>query len=148
MTKHYAEGVALSKDEREQFLAEPHTGALSVDAGAARAPLTVPIWYVYTPGGEPWVMTGAGTRKAKAIEAAGRFSLMAQRLEPTRRYVAVGGAVSRIEPVTNDHLVELCYRYLDGEAAERHLDFLRNRGENLAISMRPEHWLSADKGAF
>jgi hypothetical protein len=27
--------MALSQDEREQFLAEPHTGALSVDAGDA-----------------------------------------------------------------------------------------------------------------
>jgi nitroimidazol reductase NimA-like FMN-containing flavoprotein (pyridoxamine 5'-phosphate oxidase superfamily) len=52
--------MALSKDEREQFLAEPHIGALSVNAGDKRGPLTVPIWYQYSPGGEPWVHTGAG----------------------------------------------------------------------------------------
>ena len=55
--------MALSKDEREQFLAEPHVAALSVSAGDKRGPLTVPIWYQYSPGGEPWIHTGAGSRK-------------------------------------------------------------------------------------
>lgn len=41
--------MALSKEEREQFLAEPHIAALSVYAGDKRGPLTVPIWYQYTP---------------------------------------------------------------------------------------------------
>ena len=140
--------MILSREERENFLAEPHTGAVSVNTGESRGPLTVPLWYQYKPGGEPWIMTGEGTRKAKAIESAGYFSLMVQRMEPTRRYVAVGGAVSRIEPATHEHFVELVYRYLDGDAAERHVDFLMNRGENLIVSMRPDHWLASDKGAF
>ncbi|XVQ06422.1 pyridoxamine 5'-phosphate oxidase family protein [Spirillospora sp. CA-255316] len=140
--------MTLSPDEREKFLAEPHTASVSVHLDASRGPMTVPIWYQYVPGGEPWIMSGAETRKTKAIEAAGCFTLMVQRLEPTRRYVAVGGAVTRIETATQDEINELCYRYLDGDAAERHVDFLKRRGENLVISMRPEHWLAADKGAF
>jgi hypothetical protein len=44
----------LSKQEREQFLAEPHVAALSIRDGSDRGPLTVPIWYQYAPGGEPW----------------------------------------------------------------------------------------------
>jgi len=40
--------MALSKEEREQFLAEPHIAALSVSAGDKRGPLTVPIWYQYS----------------------------------------------------------------------------------------------------
>ena len=51
--------MALSKEEREQFLAEQHVAALSVSAGDKRGPLTVPIWYQYTAGGEPWIHTGA-----------------------------------------------------------------------------------------
>ena len=43
--------MALSENEREQFLAEPHIGALSVADGTERGPLTVPIWYLYSPGG-------------------------------------------------------------------------------------------------
>lgn len=59
------------------------------------APLTVPIWYQYVPGGEVWVLTLAGSRKARHIEAAGRFSLMVDRLEPTIRYVSVDTNDSR-----------------------------------------------------
>ena len=55
----------LSKEEREQFLAEPQLAALSVTAGDKRGPLTVPIWYQYSPGGEPWVLTGAGTGSSR-----------------------------------------------------------------------------------
>ena len=61
----------LSARDRELFLAEPHIAALSVSAGPARGPLTVPIWYQYTPGGEAWVLTEAGSRKVRLIEAAG-----------------------------------------------------------------------------
>jgi hypothetical protein len=136
------------KTDREQFLAEPQTGALSVSLGASRGPLTVPIWYQYIPGGEPWVLTGARSRKARAIEAAGFFTLMVQRLEPTRRYVAVDGAVSRIERATDEQVVELTRRHLSGDAAERHVKFLRDFGEHLVISMRPEHWLYSDDESF
>ncbi|TFV57161.1 pyridoxamine 5'-phosphate oxidase family protein [Mycobacterium sp. PS03-16] len=141
--------MALSKDDREQFLAEPHVAALSVSAGAGRGPLTVPIWYQYSPGGEPWVLTGDGSRKHGLIEAAGFFSLMVDRVEPTTRYVAVDGPVSRIEPATDAQLEEMTYRYLPGEAGQRYLDFARaNLGANVAVYLRPEHWLSADLGAF
>ncbi|WP_030345877.1 hypothetical protein [Streptomyces sp. NRRL S-1022] len=40
--------MTLSLHEREQFLAEPHIGALSVVERPDRAPLTVPIWYERT----------------------------------------------------------------------------------------------------
>lgn len=140
--------MALSKDEREQFLAEPHIAALSVNAGSGRGPLTVPIWYQYAPGGEPWVLTGAGSRKAKLIEAAGSFSLMVERTEPTLRYVAVDGTVSRIEPGTEDLHAELAHRYLPPERAEKFLQFaLAQLGEQVVIYLRPQHWLSADLGA-
>lgn len=143
-----ADNVIRVKSERERFLAEPQTGALSVSLGTSRGPLTVPIWYQYLPGGEPWVLTGARSRKAKSIEAAGFFSLMVQRLKPTRRYVAVDGAVSRIEPASDEQLVEMTHRHLSGDAADRHVDFLRNLGEHLVISMRPEHWLYSDAESF
>jgi hypothetical protein len=141
--------MALSEEEREQFLAEPHIAALSVHAGATRGPLTVPIWYQYIPGGQPWILTGTGSRKARLIEAAGHFSLMVERLEPTTRYVAVDGGVSRIEPGTDAQMEELAYRYLDDAAAERYLEFARaNFGDHVAIHLQPQHWLSADMGSF
>jgi nitroimidazol reductase NimA-like FMN-containing flavoprotein (pyridoxamine 5'-phosphate oxidase superfamily) len=141
--------MALSKEEREQFLAEPHVAALSVYAGDKRGPLTVPIWYQYAPGGEPWLTTGVGSRKHRLIEAAGAFSLMIDRVEPTVRYVAVDGEVSRIEPGTDEQLVELTKRYIAPEKVDQYLEFARREhGESVAIFLKPQHWLSADLGAI
>jgi hypothetical protein len=139
--------MALSKDEREQFLTEPHIAALSVNDGDTRGPLTGPIWYQYTAGGEPWVLTGTGSRKTRLIEAAGYFSLMVERAAPTVRYVAVDGPVSRIEPGTDEQLVELTQRYLPPERAKVFLEYARSQlGSQVAIYLKPQHWISADLG--
>lgn len=139
--------MALSREEREQFLAEPHIAALSVGAGSNRGPLTVPIWYQYRPGGEPWIYTGAGSRKHRLIEAQGRFTLMVERLEPSLRYVAVDGTVSRIEPGTDEQQVELARRYLAPDKVDEYLEFARREhGDSVAIHLTPQHWLSADLG--
>ena len=141
--------MALSREEREQFLAEPHIAALSVSAGKDRGPLTVPIWYQYTPGGQPWFITGTGSRKHRLIEAAGYLSLMVERLEPTVRYVAVDGAVDRIEDGTDEQLVEMTKRYLPPEAVEPYLEMARREhGPSVAVYLTPQHWLSADLGGF
>lgn len=141
--------MALSKDEREQFLAEPHIGALSVHAGADRGPLTVPIWYSYTPGGKLWLLTGLGSRKHKLIEAAGHLSLMAERLEPTVRYVAVDGPVLSIETGTDEQLVEMAERYLGEEKAPAYLEMARREhGPSVTVTVDPKHWLSADLGSL
>ena len=42
---------AMTKEEREAFLADLHVGVISI-AEEGRGPLTVPIWYSYEPGGE------------------------------------------------------------------------------------------------
>ncbi|MGV0603040.1 pyridoxamine 5'-phosphate oxidase family protein [Mycolicibacterium sp. XJ1904] len=141
--------MALSKDEREQFLTEPHVAALSVGAGDKRGPLTVPVWYQYSPGGEPWVLTGDGSRKHRLIESQGEFTLMVQRLEPTVRYVAVDGPVSHIEPGTDEHLVEVTKRYLPPEKVDGYLEYARREhGDSVVIFMKPQHWLSSDLGAL
>lgn len=141
--------MPLSKDEREEFFSQPHIAALSVNAGDGRGPLTVPIWYQYSPGSEPWLITGAGSRKHRLIEKTGYFSLMAERLEPSVRYVAVDGPVSRIEPGTDDQLVELTKRYLPPEAVETYLEMARREhGDSVAIYLTPAHWLSADLGSL
>lgn len=142
--------MPLPLAEREAFLAEPHIGALAVSRSAPdRAPLTVPIWYWYEQGGELWILTGRDSAKARAIRKAGRFSLMAERLEPTVRYVSVEGPVSSEEPPTEKQQSDLAHRYLPEESARAYLEFARKElGEEVVIRMRPERWLSADMGAF
>jgi nitroimidazol reductase NimA-like FMN-containing flavoprotein (pyridoxamine 5'-phosphate oxidase superfamily) len=138
----------LSQSEREAFLAEPHIGALSVSAGPDRGPLTVPMWYQYAPGGEVWVHTEAASKKAGLIAAAGRFTLMVERVRPTYRYVSVEGPVTRTIPATAEHAREMAERYLPPEKVEAFLNVAEaDFGEQVVIFLRPERWLAADLGA-
>ncbi|WP_449348996.1 pyridoxamine 5'-phosphate oxidase family protein [Streptomyces shaanxiensis] len=139
--------MALTHAQREQFLAEPHVAALAVDAGEGRAPLTVPIWYQYAPGGDLWIMTGDGSRKHRLIEAAGRFSLLVERVEPTIRYVSVEGPVLDTRPGTLEDLREISARYLPAGKVDDYVDFAwKNHGAQVVVRMRPERWLTSDLG--
>jgi len=121
--------------------------AFSVSAGPGRGPLTVPIWYQYAPGGEAWVLTETGSRKTRLIEEAGRFTLMVERVAPTVRYVSVEGPVTRMVPGTADLLREISERYLPPEKVPAYIEFAKaDFGEQVAIYLRPERWLSADLG--
>ncbi|WP_030673242.1 pyridoxamine 5'-phosphate oxidase family protein [Streptomyces cellulosae] len=139
--------MALTREEREQFLSEPHIAALAVDAGAERAPLTVPIWYQYESDGTVWIITGLDSRKNELISAAGRFSLMVDRLEPTIRYVSVEGPVIETVPATIEQVREISARYLPAEKVDGYVDFSwKNHGAMVVVRMRPEHWVSSDLG--
>ncbi|MFD3525075.1 pyridoxamine 5'-phosphate oxidase family protein [Streptomyces sp. NPDC058653] len=142
--------MALSREEREQFLVEPHIGALSVDSGAPdRAPLVVPVWYQYTPGADLWIVTGADSRKDRLIVAAGRFSLLAERTEPTVRYVSVEGPVTERAPCTREQFVEMAARYLPADTVDEYVNASAgDQGEQVVFRMRPQRWLSSDLGVF
>jgi glyoxylate utilization-related uncharacterized protein len=138
--------VSLSVPERESFLAQPHVGALSV-AADGRGPFTVPIWYQYAPGGEAWVLTDAGSRKDRLIEASGRFSLMVERVMPTHRYVSVEGPVTRRVRGTAALLREIATRYLPPDKVQAYIELVNTEmGEQVAIYLRPQRWLTADLG--
>ncbi|CAM5467313.1 Pyridoxamine 5'-phosphate oxidase family protein OS=Streptomyces rochei OX=1928 GN=G3I25_29050 PE=4 SV=1 [Streptomyces rochei] len=140
--------MALSREEREKFLAEPHIAALAVDAGEGRAPLTVPIWYQYEPGGDVWIMTGLDSRKNRLIQAAGRFTLMVDRLEPTIRYVSVEGPVVETVAATEEYLREISARYLPPEKVDGYVAYASaDHGEQVIVRMRPERWVSSDLGS-
>ncbi|MDT0306185.1 pyridoxamine 5'-phosphate oxidase family protein [Streptomyces sp. DSM 44917] len=138
--------MALTRDEREEFLAAPHIAALAVDAGPGRGPLVVPIWYAYEPGGRPWVLTGADSRKARLIRAAGRFSLMVERLEPTVRYVSVEGP-AELTPADEATHRTMASRYLTGAPLDAYLTMARDFGPQVVIHLTPTHWLSSDMGS-
>jgi nitroimidazol reductase NimA-like FMN-containing flavoprotein (pyridoxamine 5'-phosphate oxidase superfamily) len=139
--------MALTHEQREQFLAEPHIAALAVDAGEGRAPLVLPIWYQYTPGGDIWIMTGRDSRKHELIRAAGRFSLLVERIEPTIRYVSVEGPVVDTRPGTVEDLREISARYLPAEKVDGYVEFAsKNHGEQVIIRLRPERWVTSDLG--
>jgi nitroimidazol reductase NimA-like FMN-containing flavoprotein (pyridoxamine 5'-phosphate oxidase superfamily) len=63
----------MTTTERERFLADVRVGIISI-AEEGRGPLTVPIWYGYTPSGELSVWMEQGSRKTRLLQSAGRFS--------------------------------------------------------------------------
>jgi nitroimidazol reductase NimA-like FMN-containing flavoprotein (pyridoxamine 5'-phosphate oxidase superfamily) len=139
--------LAMTRTEREAFLADVHVGVISV-AEPGRGPLTVPIWYGYAPGGELWIVTERGSRKGRLLEKTGRFSLVAQSEKPPYRYVSVEGPIVSIEKsvLARDER-PLAHRYLGAEFGERYLEATGGedaRGDNVVVRMRPERWLSVD----
>src|ERR1700722_11508878 len=130
----------MSHAEREQFLAEAHVGVLSVDAGPGSGPLTIPVWYGYEPGGPVSVSTDRSTRKARAIAAAGRFSLCTQDEQPPYKYVTVEGPAV-IEDASDAERLELARRYLGPEGGDAFIAANPGGGQ-VMIKMTPEHWLT------
>lgn len=137
--------LTMTAAEREAFLAEPRVGVLSVADRDGRAPLTVPIWYGYQPGGQIWFSTGEGSRKMERIRAAGRVSLLAQTEQMPYRYVSVEGPVSAIDPATQEERRTLAERYLGPDGADRYLAATGDVAATMMIvRVDPEHWLSRD----
>ena len=136
--------VSMSPAEREAFLAQVHVGVLAVAGGQDRGPLVTPVWYTYQPGGLVSVSTGASSNKARAIAAAGRFSLCAQDEAPPYRYVTVEGpAVTG--PASLAERTELARRYLGRDGGDAFI--AANPGaDEVMIRMTPEHWRTADFG--
>jgi len=138
-----ATGMAkMSSDEREQYLADLHVGVIAVER-PGRAPLSVPIWYGYEPGGDVKLWTSMGSVKEKLISAAGRFSITVQDEQPPYKYVTAEGNVTGIDAADDTEMRAIAIRYLGEDAgntfAEQNAD-----PSAVLIRMRPQRWLSTD----
>jgi nitroimidazol reductase NimA-like FMN-containing flavoprotein (pyridoxamine 5'-phosphate oxidase superfamily) len=137
----------MTRDEREAFLADVRVGIFSV-AEEGRGPLTAPIWYAYTPGGEVQIVTERHSRKMRLLEKGRRFSLCAQDESPPYRYVSVEGPIVAIEPsdVERDER-PLAHRYLGRDKGDHYIESAnsdREPDQMLLVRMRPERWLTVD----
>jgi hypothetical protein len=139
--------LAMTRQEREAFLADVHVGIISIP-DEDRGPLTVPIWYAYDSGGELRVVTARASRKGQLLARAGRFSLCAQTEVPPYKYVSVEGPTISTEAADLERdLRPLAYRYLGAEMGDRYIEKTRHAHEqakNVLIRMRPERWLTVD----
>jgi nitroimidazol reductase NimA-like FMN-containing flavoprotein (pyridoxamine 5'-phosphate oxidase superfamily) len=139
--------LAMSKTERQAFLAGLHVGIVAIDE-PGRAPLAVPIWYVYEPGGELWFVTDRDSLKGRLLDNARRASLCAQSETPPYKYVSVEGPIVSIAPSELERDERpLAHRYLGRELGDRYIEATggaAGRANNVVVRMRPERWLSTD----
>lgn len=138
--------LAMSAAEREAFLAGPHVGILSVADDAGRAPLAMPVWYAYEPGGEITFITGRDSRKMALIRAAGRVSLVAQEAALPYRYVSVEGPVVGFEdPARPEDRRAMAERYLGAEGGAEYLEATKDAADTMVLTrVRPERWYTRD----
>lgn len=140
----------MTPQERQEFLAEPHVGVLSVASDDDRPPLSVPLWYGYRPGGNISFFTATQGRKARKtglIQRAGVLSLCVQREEFPYKYVTVEGTVVGIDrPPSAGQMLAVARRYLPEEAARGFVEAELGRpsGELVLFTVRPDRWLTAD----
>ena len=136
--------LAMTKEERETFLAGLHVGVISIEQ-EGEAPLTVPIWYDYAPGAGVWVITGDSSLKARHLLAAGRFSLVAQSEEPPAYcYVSVEGPVveTRAADLERD-LRPMARRYLGDDMGDAYAEATGVVGQSVFV-MQPARWRTVD----
>jgi PPOX class probable F420-dependent enzyme len=132
----------MTSAEREQYLADVHVGVIAVER-PDRAPLAVPIWYGYQPGGEVLLWTESDSVKHKLIRDAGRFAITVQDENPPYKYVTAEGDVTGIAPADDAEVRELAVRYL-GQQAGGQFTEQNLTPTSVVIRMRPQRWLSTD----
>ena len=133
--------LAMSQEEREQYLADLHVGVISMpdpDAG----PLTAPIWYDYEPSKGLWVLISPTSRKGKLAEVGKRISLVAQSEAMPYKYVSVEGPIRSIEPSQDGELLSMATRYLGEDMGRAYAE--QSTGENVTVIMDVERWLTVD----
>ena len=139
--------LAMTKEEREVFLAEVHVAIISIPE-SGRGPLTVPVWYSFVPDGEFHIWTGGNSRKARLLREAGLFSLCVQQETPPYKYVSAEGPVVSIEPIQLERdLRPLVNRYLGAEEGNKFIESLGGDSAgtgDILVRMKPERWLSED----
>ena len=136
--------LAVSEQERQEFLADLHVGVISIER-ADGPPLTVPIWYGYEPGGLVWIITGADSVKGRLLDAAKRFSLCAQTEEPPfYKYVSVEGPIVDVGPAELEaDRRPLAHRYFGPELGDAYVAGTSEE-DSLKFSMQPTRWWSVD----
>lgn len=136
--------LTMTKEEREAFLADLHVGIISIEVGDG-PPLSVPIWYDYTPDRGVWVITAESSQKGRALHAAGRFTLCAQTEEPPAyKYVSVSGPI--VEERAGDRERDsrpMAHRYFGQGMGDLYVDGQPGEGNRVFV-MRPERWRTVD----
>ena len=140
---------AMTRAQREAFLADTHVAMLAVDEDG-RSPLLVPVWYWYHPGRDVHVVTGGSSRKVLLLRKAGRASLCVQTETPPYKYVTVEGpAVIVGRPEWERDVREVALRYLGTKLGEMYLAATAEWHESaVLVRLEPERWQTIDFTKF
>ena len=137
--------LAMTKVERETFLADVRIGVLTV-ADGERGPLTCPVWYRYAPGGDVVFVTGKASKKAALLRAAGRATFLVQSEELPYKYVSVEGPVKVADADVDGDVRPIAQRYLGKELGDQYVTSTRaeNPAGDVLVHLRPERWQTVD----
>ena len=137
----------MTREERTAFLAGVHVGVLTVDE-PGRGPLSVPVWYLYEPGGDVVVVTRPEARKARLLTVGARVAFLVQSEELPPKYVTIQGRVVSAAPADVARDVKPVVRkYLGAEVGDAYVDNTRPDGTNeIVVRIHPERWYSRDFG--
>lgn len=137
--------MPMNEEQQQQFLAEMHVGVVAI-ARDGRAPLAVPIWYGYQPGGDIKLLMSPDSLKARLLAEAGRFSLCAQSEKLPYKYVMVEGPVVETRPADVEADARpMAHRYLGPEMGDQYIDD-GDDSDSIVVLMRPEVWYAVDYG--
>ncbi len=131
---------AMTKDEREAYLAEVHVGILAVDE-PGRGPLALPVWYRYIDGAIEIGIDGQSL-KAQLLRAAGRATLTVQTETPPYLYVSVQGPVVILDEQRDDF--EVAGRYLGPELGKWYAETNPSTSQSVVVRLTPESWRTMD----
>jgi len=138
--KHMS-ATAMTQSEREQFLSELHVGVLGIERPDG-PPLTVPVWYIYEPGGELWFLTSLDSVKGRLLQQSMRFSLVAQSESLPYNYVSIEGT-AMISPADKElHSRPMAHRYLGVKGGDSYVE--SESGDSVRVSTTPERWFTVD----
>ena len=137
--------LAMTRAEREAFLADVHVGVVSL-AREGRAPLTVPIWYRYTPGGAIELITDRGSRKGRLLAVGSRVTLCAQTESPPYKFVSVEARVTALDPVDRERDTRaIAHRYLGPQMGDAYVASLSDDPTtSVLVRLTPERWSTVD----
>jgi len=139
--------TVMTTAARQQYLADLHVGVLSVAIPDGAGTLAVPIWYDYAPERGVRVITSHRSPKGRAMEATGRYALVAQDEATPYRYVSVEGPITEVRGVDPEgDLLPLAIRYLGVELGTRYAEgwAAGDPGADRIYTMQPQRWASAD----
>lgn len=132
----------MTKSEREEFLAAPRIGVLSIPR-AEGPPLSAPVWYEYTPGGELWFLTAPTSAKGKLLGLQTPVTLVAQSEAMPYAYVSVECTVADMREATAEQSRQMANRYLGEETGAAYVAATAG-SVSTKFTLQPSRWLTVD----